>query len=234
MPDWRGIAGRRLAPLALEAERKEEIIDELSGHLEDLYSDLLRHGKSEAEAVRSALSSVADWDELRDEIQLAANEEAGMDYRLGPAGQRRLRTLWLPGVCTGLLSGAVLRLLPFPPVTSPNVSWLGYGTPLVIYWQWYLCLLLIGAMGAYCSRRAGGTVRERALAASFPALQMICWPGIVLPFVMIFDLIAYHRAPLLVAAIFLLDWIVLPEAALLLGALPFLTGDAAEPHQAAT
>jgi hypothetical protein len=233
MPDWRGIARRRLAPLALEAKRKEEIIDELSGHLEDLYSDLLRHGKSEAEAAQSAWSTVADWDELRDAIQLAANEEAVMDYHLGPAGERRLKTLWLPGVCTGLLAGVLLRLLQLPSAPAPNVSWLRPSTPLIIYWQWYLCLPLVGAMGAYWSRRAGGTLLERASAASFPALQLICYPGILLPFVMVFDLIFHHSAPLVVAAFFLLVWIVVPEAALLLGALPFLKGEAMKPRRAA-
>jgi hypothetical protein len=47
MPDWREMARRRLTPLALDAERQEEIIVELADHLEDLYSDLVRQGKSE-------------------------------------------------------------------------------------------------------------------------------------------------------------------------------------------
>ncbi len=228
MPDWREIARRRLVPLALDAKRQEEIIVELADHLEDLYGDLVRQGKPEVEAVQSALSIVADWDELRREIQLAANDELIMDYRLGPAGKRRLKTLWLPGACTIALSGILLRLLQIPSAPSPNVFWLPNGLALVIYWRWLVCLPVIGAIGAYWSRHAGGKLLERALAASFPALALMCFPGLLLPFVLLFHWIVYHDSLLVPSALFLLGWVVLPEAALLLGALPFLRGDAGE------
>jgi hypothetical protein len=196
--------------------------------LEDLYSDLVRQGKSEAEAVQFALSTAADWDELRREIQRAANEEVIMNYRLGSAGKRRFKTLWLPGACTVVLSGVILRLLQIRSAPAPHIFWPQHDMALVIYWQWLLCLPLVGAIGAYWSRREGGKLVERALAASFPALAWLCFPGLFFPFVLVFQWIVHHNSLLVPSALFLLGWVVFPEAALLLGALPFFRGDAAE------
>lgn len=228
MPDWREIAAQRLTPLALEAERQEEIVIELADHLEDLYSDLIRQGKSEVEAVQSAWSIVADWDELRHEVQLAANEEGIMNCRLGPAGERRFRTLWLPGVCTGALASVLLRLLQIPSAPAPSVFWPWHSTELVIYWRWLVCLPVVGGIGAYWSRHAGGKLMQRVLAVSFPVLGMISLPVLMSPFALVFHGIVHHESLLVPFALLLLGWGVLPEAALLLGALPFLRGDAGE------
>jgi len=226
MPDWREMARQRLTPLALEAKREEEIIMELSDHLEDLYSDLLQQGKSEVDAVQSALATVTDWGELRHEIQLAANEEVMMNYRV--------RTLWLPGAFAIALSGIVLRLFQIPTAPSPHVFWAQLGSvALVVYWRWLVCLPVIGALGAYWSRRAGGRFLERALAVSLPALGMVCVPLLMFPFVLVYDLIRHQSFPLVPMAVLLLGWGVLPEAASLLGASPFLRGAAGESRPAA-
>jgi len=228
MPDWQEMIRPKLAPLGLDAKREEEIIAELAAHLEDFHEDLVRQGKSQSEAAELAFSAAADWDALRREIQAAANEEVIMNYRLGPAGKRRLKTFWLPGACTGALSGILLRLLQMPSAPSPHIFWPTPGMPFVFYWHWLLCLPLVGGIGAYWSRHAGGKLRARALAASSPALAWLCFPGIFLPFVLVFQWIVHHNALLVPAALFLLGWVILPEAALLLGALPFFRGHTAE------
>jgi hypothetical protein len=225
MPDWQRLARRRLTPLALDSAREDEIVAELAGHLEDLYADLVRQGTPEEEAVQSALSAAADWDELRREIQRAGNEEIIMNYRV--------KTLWLPGACTIALSGIVLRLLQIASAPAPHVFWLRQGPPLIVYWQWFVCLPLVGAIGAYWSRRAGGKLLERALAASFPVLGLMGLPMLILPFLLIFRWLVHRDVLLVPAALVLLIWVVLPEAALLLGALPFFRRDAsAQPGQA--
>jgi hypothetical protein len=127
---------------------------------------LVRQGKSEVEAVRFALSTVADWDELRREIQRAANEEVIMNYRV--------KTLWLPGVCTSALSMLLLRLLQISSAPTPYVFWIRHDIALVVYWRWLLCLPLIGTLGAYWSRRAGGKLLDRVLAASLHILGLTC------------------------------------------------------------
>jgi hypothetical protein len=213
MPDWRATARKRLGPLALEAKRQEEIVLELAGHLEDLYSDALRQGRSHTEALQSAFSAASDWDTLRREIEFAVNEEGSMNYRV--------KTLWLPGACTIALSGMVLRLLQIPSAPVPRVLWPWHSSELVIYWWWLLSLPVIGAIGAYWSRHAGGRFLERALAVSLPALGMVCLPLLMFPFVLVYDLIHFHSFPFVPMAILLFGWGVLPEAALLAGGLPF-------------
>jgi len=225
MPDWQRLARRRLTPLALDSAREDEIVAELAGHLEDLYADMVRQGTPEEEAVQSALSAAADWDELRREIQRATNEEIIMNYRV--------KTLWLPGACTIALSGIVLRLLQIPSAPAPHVFWLRQGPPLIVYWQWFVCLPLVGAVGAYWSRRAGGKLLERALAVSFPVLGPMGLPMLILPFMLIFRWLVHRDALLVPSALVLLIWVVLPEAALLVGALPFFRGAADESRPAA-
>jgi hypothetical protein len=208
----------------LGPKREEEIVAELAGHLEDLHEDLVRQGKPPSEAAQLTLSAAADWDALRREIQLAECKEVIMNYRL--------KALWLPGACTIALSGVLLRLLQRMPA-APPVTWVWHGAYLVLYSQWFLCLPLIGALGAYWSRRAGGKLLERALAASFPALTWMCFPGLLLPFVLVFHWIVYHDFHLVPSALFfLLGWVILPGASLLLGALPFFGGHARESGQA--
>ena len=226
MPDWQRLARQRLTPLALESVREDEIVAELAGHLEDLYADLVRQGIPEEEAIQSALSAAADWDELRREIQRAANEEIIMNYRV--------KTIWLPGACTIALSGIVLRLLQIPSAPVPRVLWPWHSTELVIYWWWLLSLPVIGAIGAYWSRHAGGRLMERALAVSLPALGMVGLPLLMFPFVLVSDLIRHHSFPLVPMALLLLGWGVLPEAALMVGALPFFRAATGGSHPAAT
>ena len=181
--------------------------------------DLVRQGTPEEEAFHSALSAAADWNELRREVQRAANEEMMMNYRV--------KTLWLPGAFTLALSGIVLRLLQIPSAPMPHVSFPQHGSmALVVYWRWLACLPVIAALGAYWSRHAGGRLMERALAASLPALAMVGLPLLMFPFLLVYDLIRFHGFPFVPMAILLLGWGVLPEAALLVGALPFLRGQA--------
>ena len=225
MPDWQEIARRRLTPLALEAKRQEEIIVELADHLEDLYSDLVRQGKPEIEAVQSVLGTVTDWGELRREIQCAANEEVIMNYRA--------KALWLPGICTSALAAVLLRLLQIPSAPAPHVFWPWQDIALVLYWRWLLFLPLIGALGAYWSRRAGGKLLERVLAASLYPLGLTC----VLALSFCVALVFPHRVSLSIRlvgfAVYVLGWSITPCFLLLLGALPFLKRDAGESRPAA-
>jgi len=220
MPDWRVIARKKLGPLGLDAKRQEEIVLELAGHLEDLYSDALSQGRSHAEALHSAFDAASDWNELRREIQLAANEEVCMNHRV--------KTLWLPGACTIALSGMVLRLLQNPSAPVPHVLGPWHSTELVIYCWWLVSLPVIGAIGAYWSWHSGGRFLERALAVSLPALGMVCLPLLMFPFVLGYDLIRFHSFPFVPMAILLFGWGVLPEAALLVGGLPFLRGQSGQ------
>jgi hypothetical protein len=210
----------------LDSDRQEEIIVELANHMEDHYSDLVRQGKSEVEAVQVALSTVADWDELRHEIQLAATEEGIMKYRI--------KALWLPGVCTSALSMLLLRLLQIRSAPAPNVVWLPYGVGFVVYWRWLLFLPLIGALGAYWSRRAGGRVVERVLAASLHIVGLSYLMVLSFCLAVIIDFRVSLSVQLVAFGMYILGWGLAPFLLLLLGALPFLRGDAGESRPAAS
>src|SRR5262249_40183881 len=60
MPDWRTPLASRLATLALPPAREEEIIEELSQHLDDRYRDLLTAGTARDEAMQLALDEIDD------------------------------------------------------------------------------------------------------------------------------------------------------------------------------
>ena len=144
----------------------------------------------------------------------------------------RIKTLWLPGVCTSVLSMVLLswfqRVVPAPPVI-----WLWLGTYLVVYWGWLLSLPLIGALGAYWSRRAGGKLLERVLAASLHILALTCAIALGFCIGLVLDSGVSLGFRLVGFAVYLLGWGIAPFLLVLLGALPFLRGDAAESRRAA-
>ncbi|MGH9825113.1 MAG: permease prefix domain 1-containing protein, partial [Blastocatellia bacterium] len=59
MPDWPAETRALLRELALSPTRENEIVEELSQHLDDCYRELLAKGYSESEACRSALGSLS-------------------------------------------------------------------------------------------------------------------------------------------------------------------------------
>jgi putative ABC transport system permease protein len=68
MPDWKVEISKRLAGLKLEPTREAEIIEELSQHLEDCFSDLLSSGSTVEEALRATLKELSDSHLLAREI----------------------------------------------------------------------------------------------------------------------------------------------------------------------
>ena len=119
------------------------------------------------------------------------------------------RTLWLPGMAALGASAAVLlgvaRLVPGSLWTDP-------GTALPMMAAMLLSYLLCGALGAWWSRRAGGNVAARFVAAIFPLALHLCMV-----------LVAAIRLPSDVRPGVALGFIVIPGIALTIGALPFLT-----------
>jgi hypothetical protein len=81
---------------------------------------------------------------------------------------------------------------------------------------------VVGAIAAYWSRRAGGTVRYQILAALAPAIALLGLFLLILPFAMI---VVHHVSHTMRIGSFLgltVTWVILPALPLLLGAAPFL------------
>ncbi len=134
----------------------------------------------------------------------------------------RTKVLWLPAFCTFLLNGLLQALLQFAGL-RPHIYWLSRGLCIPFHIPWLLTLPIIGAVGAFWSKRAGGSGSHRILVSLAP---MIIWLGIMLTLFLSLDLVVDRRLPLNLKMeslmTYIVAWMLLPSLALFLGAIPFL------------
>ncbi len=207
MPDWRAYVRDHLGSPCHARAEKEEVVSELAGHLEECYAALHTKGMPEEAALSETCARAGNWEELRRGI-ISAMEEGTM--------HDRVKQIWVPGLVTLLSSYIVLALLQWAG-TRPMISHPGEPRGVVFYLPWLFLLPLIGAVGAYLSRRAQGHGWRVYLAASLPALAL----GAI--FLLLFALaFALDRhVPLQVKGTTLVammgGWVVLPGIALCAG-----------------
>lgn len=217
MPDWELLIREGIATVRLTPSQKDEVAAELASHLEELYEEQRANGLTEAQAAEHTLSAVGDWKKLKRRVRRAKATEEVMN--------NRTKQLWLPGlaafwatmgceVALGKLgSGAISDGRLFNPHNTA-----------VFYGLWLVAQLACGALAAYLSRRAGGRRPARIGAALFTSAVLLTTMVIVI------TICAVGRAAGL--AFTTLDFMLLikpvaivvliPSAAMLLGALPFL------------
>ena len=213
MPDWNRLVRERLSGLELSPAQRDAIVAELASHLEDRYEELCAQGIGESEAIARSLQEGADWPRLARQIERAKRKEEIMN--------NRIKSLWLPG-CVSLTAAMGLLMLLQRTGFQPRLVWVG-SMPLMLYVPWLVALPLCGAAGAYLSRRAGGPWLARVVAGLFPAIVILGLAVLALSSSVVVEpnvFILRHPLHLLFG---LFNWIVLPAAALLLGAMPFLT-----------
>src|SRR5437016_12240764 len=155
MPDWQQIVSSKLSGLALEPEEATQVLEEVAGHLEEEYQSLLSKDVPEKEAARRALRRVDDWQALKQMIESVRKKENPMP--------KRVAQFWLPAFLTLLLSMLLLAVsaafgLDRSSCPTP-VGRLRMTPVAVVYVSWLLFLPLIGALGAYMSRRARRSAR---------------------------------------------------------------------------
>jgi predicted permease len=94
MPDWTQHIRPRLASLRLSSSRENEIIEELSQHLDDRWRELVADGASEDEATRLTLAGFRDRDLLA--RHLAPLRQASTPESIAPGAPPRhlLADLW--------------------------------------------------------------------------------------------------------------------------------------------
>jgi hypothetical protein len=177
MLDWEALVRRRLAGLRLDAAEKEEVHRELAAHLEQTYDRLRGEGLSEKDAFRDTMSQVKDGRRLRVGICFARTKEKPVTLRT--------KRLWLPSLVTLLVSMVMLPMLEslglkaqFLFLTGPHDRTYVF----TVYTVWLVMLPFVGALGAYLSRRAGGTHSEMIISGIFPALAFFIALLCVLPF----------------------------------------------------
>ena len=217
MPDNPEYLRERLGKLGVQPHREEEILRELSEHLEDHAAALEARGVARDAAVREALDSVSNWPELRDEIVSAETEETNMNYRT--------KVLWLPALFALTLSNGLLALMQIFGAPAHYYRF-GVGKTVQALCEfiipWIISQLVVGAVAAYWSRRAGGTVRYQLLAAMAPAIALLGVFVLILPLSMILEKPAAPKVRLAAFLVLTVTWVLLPAIPLLLGAIPFL------------
>lgn len=143
MPDWAQEVQARLSSLQLTPTREREIVDELSQHLEDRYSELVACGASHEDATRLTLNEFHSGNRLARHLSALRQSHSPTAIALGEPTGSVLTDLWLdvryavrgflkePGfssvvvatlaVCLAaniatfaVVDGVVLRPLPFP------------------------------------------------------------------------------------------------------------------------
>ncbi len=90
MPDWKEPIRRQLAGLSLAPAREAEIVEELAGHAEDRYWEILSGGVAEPEARRLALEEIAGHELLSNELRSIERLNAPEPVVLGAEGKARL------------------------------------------------------------------------------------------------------------------------------------------------
>ena len=130
----------------------------------------------------------------------------------------RSKSLWLPTLLT--LLGASVSLMATQLLgVPPRLVWI-HGMGVTLYWPWLATLPFFGAAGAHLSRRARGPLLARLAAGLSPALVMLIVMLFVLPWGLALDGMHFFR--LVGFGLGLVNEVVLPAFALLVGALPFL------------
>jgi hypothetical protein len=215
MPDRRPYLRARLGPLGLRREREEEILAELADHLED------QDAPDSAPSLPGTVDGDAtNWGLLARQIRHA--EEEGMSPTV--------KTIWVPGM--GMLLCSFLLLLAITTWVPP-AAWLQPSALALCFAPWLLSYLGFGALGAWWSRRAGGSAAARFASGMFPlALHLSVF---LLPIVVAVasDVRLGTSTPLgiglepepLQAGFLLrvgLAWVLIPGVALGVGTIPFL------------
>jgi hypothetical protein len=212
MRDWHALVRAHLANLAIEPRVRSEIIEELAAHLEQSFETSLKQGLTEQEAAQGALALVESWPDLRYRIRIARTKETNMTDRV--------KQFWLPGFLTLFLAVGLLTLFERLGFKARNLIERDQLRAGVLFVPWLLSLPFVGAVGAFLSRRAGGSSRATLASALFSVFPWFAAMLIVFPVSLIFD---GGVARGMLARAFLTGlcgWVLLPSLALLAGGLP--------------
>lgn len=215
MPDqsmhgWKPFVREQMKNLKLDPTEKEEVIVELSSHLEETCEGLCKQGLCESEALQRSIDAV-DWQRLSRKIQFAKRKEVFMNDRT--------RQFWLPALVSLSISEGVLLGLSFLVALHAHLWQMG---PVALYGPWLLSLPAAGAAAAYLSRRAGAGKRALLGAVWFPAIVGLGFIIGGLLIMLVQRVQVFAKPQCFYVSLALIVGVVLPCVALWLGSLPFL------------
>src|SRR6185503_9259153 len=94
MPDWTQQVRPRLSGLRLSPTREDEIVEELSQHLDDRWRELIASGMSPDEATHEALAEFRDGNELANYLAPLRQAHALSVITPGAPGRKLFSDLW--------------------------------------------------------------------------------------------------------------------------------------------
>ena len=94
MPDWKPEIRKRLASLQIEPTRENEIVEEIAGHLEDRYQEMLSRGVARDEAELAARTELNDGQLLVRELNRTERKFGAEPFALGARRTDMLGSLW--------------------------------------------------------------------------------------------------------------------------------------------
>jgi hypothetical protein len=209
VPDWRKLVAEKLDATDLPPLERQDIAAELASHLEEVYDKQRAIGLPETQAVERAWSEVHNWPRLNRKIKQARGKEGSMNGRI--------RHLWFPGLA-GFAAAVICEILlarwSYQPVMllRPHATQPEHGL-------WLIAQMFCGGVGAYLSRRAGGTRSARLGAALFTS-------GVLVVAIVIRICLATGWSSGFLTVMIIIRTIrilaLIPSLAMLAGALPFL------------
>ena len=108
MPDWKRLVRKQLTRSeTMSPEVMDEVVAELTTHLEEVFERALAAGAPQKTAIRRALQEVESWSDLTRQICRTKSTEDGMTHRT--------RTLWLPGIAVLFVIGLALVIVNRAP-----------------------------------------------------------------------------------------------------------------------
>src|SRR5581483_2341634 len=209
MPDWKFLVHERLNELHLDPTEREEVISELSSHLEDAYASFCRQGLCAEEAQRRSLAGIP-WRRLAVEIQHAKHKGGSMN--------KRTKQFWVPALATLAISEGVLLAISCTVGSHPHLFLRG---SKMIYLPWLISLPIAGATAAYFSRRAGSGLKTVVTASLFPAGVGLSFIFVGLGITLVTGARIFAQPQWLYVSRALALGVIIPAIALLLGSLPF-------------
>jgi hypothetical protein len=136
MPDWQELVRQRMQPPPVT--QTDEVIEELSTHLEETYNDLLDRGCAPQAAFERTLEEVDDWDILLKRI-------CHTRLRRNPMNDR-IKRWWLLVAVAWLGASLLVMVLQRTDRLYPDL--------ILFYLPWLATFPLLGAAGAYLAQPA--------------------------------------------------------------------------------
>ena len=211
MPDFIRILHKQIGDWKIS----QDVLNELACHLEEAYEAERRKGMSHEEAMKAVAILIGDRKRLL--------------RSLGGVGMRSIsKHIVLPGLLGSLICVVGYQLLELSSKShllslfiGPRFAWGRAGfVPVSIPMTAFL--LVAGAIAAFASVKLGGERSSGILAALLPSVLLLA--GFAVQFcVAVFRFGIWNEStPMWAFAGFFLGFVVIPAAALLIGALPFV------------